>query len=559
MGASIKLRSPEDVTKALLAENSADGTIQGLFNSGGDLNPEQQLALLKDIRAYSVMLAPAMGLDQFPEDAPVRGGQFLGGGNVLQTFAPGNVRMVPHSSGALSGTYDTAYVGDTITRGAARVGATEYMVQEASQDRFPTATPTGNYGNSVVKFGRRSYEMKKLRSSSARSTEFLTQSILGNRLNTELSNWLAPRLAHDFEDLAINGDTNTPLAEFNPMRHPRANLLDVNDGWVKLSLAEAPTEDANGANVDFDHFMRAIRRLPPSVAQTNFRWWMNPRVLLDWRLNLHTAGLTSDAMRDRAMLGDIPSPLGLPITQVPLMPIDLAIANAAAVPPRWISGKAGPYVFHPPSGSPTDTSVSFTIRVDGVGADLTVTLDTYNATTVQNRLYTIERLVKAINDAAVANVNYGAAYAALASVGQHGHLVLTGIVTGGASDIKVMDAEADNDLVADVLGFEPPPGGVLGDGAGNTQLATGAAAAAGSIYNGSLIWLAQPQNFVWHVSTAAEGTGANGLRAYMKFEQETDEWLFDIYSYQDFTIERPDRMVVIKDIAAIQVGEANPY
>ena len=132
-----KFESPEEVLKVLQA---GDQSSSGDFLAGGALNAEQQREFLKYIRAYGVMIAPHyQDLSQFPVNSPIgraAAARFQGGGTnpMGPGLVPGGARMLTHSSGAISGTYDNMFITDTITRGAfGTPGAAEAFVQEGQQ------------------------------------------------------------------------------------------------------------------------------------------------------------------------------------------------------------------------------------------------------------------------------------------------------------------------------------------------------------------------------------------------------------------------------------------
>ena len=522
-----KFENPEEVLKVLQAGGSG-----GDFLAGGAMDGEQQKEFLKYVRAYGVMLAPHyQDLSQFPSDSPIgraQAARFQGGGTVTAGpgLVPGGARMQMHSSGAISGTYDSMHVGSTITRGAFLNGA-DSKVQEGEQDN------DGNYSEDPVKFGRRKFECVKLRSSYAATTEFFVQSIIGGRLNQELSAALAPRIVHDYEDLAINGDTGLSAGGSK-----RDRLLRSNDGWVKQSLEQGNVVSAEGKFLEWENFMEAIKSVPDEYTMTDYRFWMNPHAWSDW-LSFLAARTNANVVADNALGGMGFAPMGVPVCLVPLMPRnrDIIVKAAAAQPAIVRSTAEGPYIFK-------SDAKTIRLAVDqggDAGKLVAITFSDITATNVEDRMLSAHRVCKTINDALVADGDHGAAFANVARPTQHGGIELRSPTTGADSQVLIA-AGAANDALA-----------ILGLAASTTN---GVASAANTTSkDGSLIWLSPADNFVWHVTTAEPGASSNGIRMFSKFEQSEDRIITDIYSYQDATLASPESMVVIKDVRIARPGQ----
>ncbi len=528
--------NPEEVLKVLQAGGS-----DGDFLAGGAMDGEQQKDFLKYVRAYGVMLAPHyQDLSQFPGDSPIgraAAARFQGGGTMSMGpgLVPGGARMVTHSSGATSGTYDSMFASDTITRGAYLDNADKKVQEGAVDSGAPGGI--GNYMEDPVKFGRRKFECVKLRSSYAATTEFFVQSIVNGRLNQDLSTALAPRIVHDYEDLAINGDSASAAVKAGASARDR--LLRANDGWVKQSLDQSNTCSAGGAFINWDHFLQAVKTVPDEVVLSDYRFWMNPHAWSDWLSFLAARAQSSEATS--ALGGNGLAPLGIPVALIPLLPRNMTITQTAtAASTAVVRGSAvGPILF-------ADDAKKIEISVDKQGGDVAgmkveVEFTSVADANVENRLLTMSRIAATINAALVADANHGIAFANVASVTQHGALELRSPSDGVDSDIDLTQVGASDALPS------------LGLAAGNTS---GVNAAAGlPSKDGSLIWLSPADNFCWHVTTAEPGSSSNGIRMFSKFEQSEDRIITDIYSYQDATLTAPHRMVTIKDIRIARPGQ----
>lgn len=543
-----KFESPEEVLKVLQTGAGGD------FLAGGALDAEQQREFLKYIRAYGVMIAPHyQDLSQFPGNSPIgraASARFQGGGTnpMGPGLVPGGARMITHNSGAISGTYDSMFVTDTITRGAFNDGAAEQFVQEGQQDASGTANLVGNYGENPVKFGRRQFNCVKLRSSYAATTEFFVQSIVNGRLNADLSAALAPRIVHDFEDLAINGDTTLAGAS------KRQRLLRSNDGWVRQSLAESQVVDGGGGYITWDHFMYMVKSLPEEYVMSDYKFWMHPHLWSDWLSFLAARAQSSEATS--ALGGNGLAPLGIPVCLVPLMPrnrqIDAALAGGA---PAVVRGnEPGPFIFR---GGVADavSGTQMGINVNGIG-NLNIAFPDGLAagTAAQDRLIPAARAASIINAALVADGQYGSNFGSVARVGEGGCLELRApnlnaagaAVASENTSIAVIRFGA-NDQANEHFGIPhaTAAAGVAQNGAGAGDVSR----------DGSLVWLSPAENFCWHVTTAEPGSSSNGIRMFTKFEQEVDRVITDVYSYQDATLTSPHAMVTLDQIRVARPGE----
>ena len=557
-----EFENPEEVLKVL--------TAGGDFLSGGAINEEEQKEFLTYVRAYGVMLAPLyQDLSQFPTNSPIgraAASRFIGGGapTAGPGLVPGGAKMMAHSSGAISGHYDQMFVGGTITRGASTSG-NDSFVQEGAvdaysgvnglSDDFGGDSRQANYNDvsEPAKFGRRQFQCVKLRTSYAASTEFFVRNIMSGRLNAELSAAMAPRMIHDFEDLAINGDPSRGIAS------KRDRLLVSNTGWLPISRAQAPTVDADGEYLHWEHFVHAIKTVPDEFPMTDYKWWMNPHLWTDWVTAL--ARYQSDGGGESfssALQGNALAPLGIPACLVPLLPRNDAISvrqdNAAAFEGGHsvlAFPEPGPYFFRQGANV-----LVIQIADSAAGANnrnITVTFPDVTDANPENRLMTAADIARRINDARLA-AGGESGLAQLARVGQHGFVELVAVAQNGVpledgATVGVR-SQGNGSTANATLGFATA--------AGTTGPASGAAPAAQSAVvrpEGTAMWLSPAENFIWHVTTADPGASSVGIRMFTKFEQDMDRIVTDIYSYQDATIAMPHMMVLVDKIRCARPGD----
>ena len=270
--------NPEEEAKKIFQAGGGNSD----FLSGGGLNEDQQEEVWLFIRNYCVMLAPLYSsMNAFPSDSPIgrsfaqrdlyRNGSSIGMG---PTLVPGGCELMVHRNGKISGTYDQAYIGESITRRASE------GTQRVDQ-----------YNRNPMKYGRRRYETVKMQSGWGWTTEFISQNIQRGQLNAKLGSGLSRRMAQDYEDLFVNGDADAaPALDANGRETPRSELLRINDGLIKLSQAQCPKFSVDGEFVEWAHFLQATKMVADEYGATGYKWWCNNHLWTDWLENLSNRG-----------------------------------------------------------------------------------------------------------------------------------------------------------------------------------------------------------------------------------------------------------------------------
>lgn len=511
MGEPIYIANPEAVAKTF----QADGQNSDLL-SGGGLLEEQQRGLVTHIRNYCVMLADNLGADYtFPGNSPLGRAQltsrYTNGspfGATPLALRPGGVEFVQHSGGQISGIDDQLFAFGTVL-----TAATE------------GAQPANAYDTNFAKFARRRWELQKLRASYAFTTEFITRNIAGQTLNGELERTITPIIGQNLEDLALNGDE-----DLAPDGSQRTAMLRVNNGWRKILREQSQNLSGGGEYIEPELFVQAVKSTPAEYGMLERKWFMNDRLWLDW---IQKMGARSPNAMEASMslIGYAPAPMGFQACLVPTMPFNLPLAKiGAALPARILSTR-------PIGGSFPADAYQISIDVDAQGAEIIV-FPTVNDSNPENRYLRPHQIANTINQ------QYGAAhgenYANIARVSQHGFLELVGHADNGSI---VLAAPANSALA--ILG--------LSSGAVNGQAAN--ANNTNIVYEGAEVIFAPAQIFRFHYGTAAPGSaGPAGIRQFMKFSQEKDAYLYDMYLWTDATISEPEAAIYMSDIRLARPG-----
>lgn len=355
---------------------------------------------------------------------------------------------------------------------------------------------------------------KKMRSSWQMSNDTKWSTLEQDRLMAHIMDMMVRRFALDLEIAAVQGDENAGTGS------PLAKVRSINDGWGKLT-DNAHIVSAGGYEPSYDLFHQAWHKIPDHrQGDPDLKWIWNPAVKMKLAQYLMTR---RDAIGTAAAQGIVEGPLGIPYLEVSSVPKDQTItAMAVATPAEARSTRIGPFLV-------TASVKNLKLRLDAVAADVTVDLSTLLENGVSQGPVHARQVAKAINDALVADVNYGVAYKNVAKDDGTGRVLITGLVSGATGLIEFSHTAAPANDATALIGFST----------GNTAY-VGKAAASGTRKTGTFIWLANPANFLYGV--------LEGTRIHSRFMEESDVNRFVMYNWADFQVEELDYVVKIKDV-----------
>lgn len=497
-------------------QDMAKALSTGTMASGGRLNREQQRRFVRHMLNYSQMLAPGSGV----RTRPVAQAQ----GQIEQLFMHGPVTL-PASS---------VFSTDGFGAGSGENG----------EGGLSNATVlTSLYDVTHDKFGLRLYNCVKMASRKAWSTEFLRENVEGRTIEGSLRADFLPRIATDFEDLAINGDAGLLHTSFIDSKSPRGALLKANNGWDVLSDTGVPV-DAAGEFLSASFWEAALKKMPRWMLRErrNLRWVCNDDVLQDWTTLLSQR---QDGLGAGAIQGQVVNPMGIPFLISSLWRSDKAITVTEAKAGRIDGQRPGPFVFV------KDASDLIILNIDGKGA-LTIDISAGGGGVPANTgsfLLTTTEVCAVLNAALVADANHGAAYGAVARPNAvNDHIILQSPSAGAGKDVAVtVPATPCLDLLG--LGADNDDG--LFDGA---LTGSGAALGANTFQEGTSIILTDPANFAWVVITADQGADQMGVRSYSAFNKDRDRTEMIVYAYTDAILENPQALVKVKNLRIRPVG-----
>lgn len=347
---------------------------------------------------------------------------------------------------------------------------------------------TGNL--SKAKFNKLMLSTKKTRSAWNITTETLQLNIEQAELEGRIFEAMSQRISTDMEMLGIQGDNTITGVD------PVSRLLKTLDGWDKMSEA-AHIVDAGGVELERGIWAAARDSLPKQYRQDpGLRWIVSDSLMIDWR-DMLAERMTPGG--DAAVGGSAVAPLGIPVIEVPMMPDDKPVVIAGVSSAEVVGTQMGP--FNVVAG----VNDTVKIAVDG-GAPAVITLVAGT--------FELVRICAMIN--AVLNAN-------IASDNNFGSIRLKSPTTGSASSIDVQ-AVANN--AYDTLGLD--------------VYTTSGANTGGTVRQGTFIWLANPQNFVFGM--------LNGTRVYSEYNKNFDRIETIVYNHIGTNIENLDAMVKVKNV-----------
>ena len=376
----------------------------------------------------------------------------------------------------LNGSIDRLHIGEPITSDAQENTASVRGDVSPKLDRIPITAT-------------------KLRSDWSITRETLMQNIEKQGFENTIMETMSERMRTDFEMLAIQGDPAT----FAAVNTPVGYLLRNNQGW-DVQTDDVHMVDAAGAEIAREMFSASYRAMPAALqAQPGLRWFINPNTLIDY-VDLYGARATGGG-DDANASGTIDSLLGMPITTVPLIPSNKVLSVTAATSAAVLGNELDPFIIT----AGVDDAMLLDIDNAG-GVPITLTAGLRNAAQVAAE----------INTAIGATVAYDNGY---------GALLLQSTTTGVASEIDIQNVAAN---AYTILGLTVAV--TIGSAAG----------AAGNVPEGTFVWLANPENFVWVMVLKTA--------IFSEFEKDFDRMEFTTYSYHDFVIENEDAIVKLENV-----------
>jgi len=383
----------------------------------------------------------------------------------------------------------------------------EPITTQATENVWPGTT------NRPV-FDRVQLNTSKLQSAWNITTETFWSNIEQDNIDESVMQMMSKRAVTDLEWLAIQGDstlgTGTPLNR----------LLRTFDGW-DIQTNSSNIVECNGASIRKEVWAELYRSMPESYLQDpDLNWFASRTIMVDW---LDTLADRMTASGEDALRGLGIAPFGIPVMSgppgemasaggprlgVPLIPSNQPLTVTEATPGATVGTRFGPFEIT------TGTNDAITLNIDAAGNIAFV---------LTAGVYMTTDLVAAINTALLAGGS-----AACAKTDGFNRLVIESTTTGAASSVAVVavanSAYATIGLTAGVY--------------------TGAAAGGGGQVNeGSFIWLANPQNFIWGILAANDPNGKNGTRIFVQFNQKFDRIEVDMYNAVCASIENTAAIV----------------
>lgn len=482
-------------------EMMAKALLMSDLDSGGGLPREVQDTLLKMTLTYANMLSGDSGIRR---------------------------RSVRQRSGQL----DKMWLHQHITEQASAVFSDGGVAQgEGGGSGDTSATIAQLYDTSFEKFGVLKWDTEKMVSRTGWSTEFLRENIERGTLESELRRRLLARVATDFEDLAINGDTSIATTD------PRSKLLKANDGWDKLT-EQANIVDAKAAFVTRSLFSDMIKKMPRWMRRErqNLRWFFNDDIEQDW---LDFLGGRMDGVGSDAVRGNLINPLGIPFFRTPLIPSDKKLVTGEATPGRLLGTLSGPFRFVKDSSDEVKFTVDNADNANLINVDFSAGGGGVPAQT-GTYVLTANEVCAIINAKVIGAANQPASGLCAVPDPVHDRIILLSPTTGASSSVEVQDGAANNAIA--VLGFT------------NDQRDAGQDAAAGTDHSeGTFIWLTDPANFSWIAITSDPNTSADGLRVYSEFNKDRDRIELIMYANTDCLLENSQGVVKANNVRTKQL------
>lgn len=365
------------------------------------------------------------------------------------------------------------------------------------------------------KFDKVTLSTTKMRSKMQISYEVLKDAIEKNRFEQTMMEVVTKKVGSDLEKLAIRGDTtiNATLTDAN------SKLLRALNGLQKQTDS-AHIVDATNTAVDHALLAQMLDALPDEYhSDPDIRFMMSRKTEMDYRLSLQTnrkTPLGDIAISDRGQI----NAYGVPIISVPLIPNNLDVDISAATAATGVGLTQDPFTV---VASGSDQNNDFRLTVTTLGA--TATFSTTLATGVQR----VGAIADSINTAfRAAHANWALEYIAFDN--GEGRLYLKSPDKNGSASITVVVDNAVRTAAAKLLGFYNEA-----TNAARGPFTGAAANAAGTIPDGTFIWLGNPANFVFGI--------LDQTRVFTEYNKDFDRLEVVVYNSVDFKVQNLDAVV----------------
>jgi len=431
-----------------------------------------------------------MSINEELIEKTLESGDFFAGGEINPTQQAEFVRLVKDFSVMLSMVrfvdmptkrylIDKIHLGEPITRGIAENtnAMTNLISPKMNQIELTTS---------------------KIKTAYAITTEALQVALNQEDLEDTVLEMVTKRYSTDVEILAISGDDTVTGTT------PYDELIKVLDGWDKIT-DDAQVVDAAGATISKAVFTEALRTMPQQYLQDpDLRFLMSRMTNIDW---MDEIADRETSLGDAAYRGDAAGMMGVPASIVPLIPSNKPVAVAAATPAIVVGAQYGPFEIV------TGSNDLINLDIDNAGAhEVTLTQGVWEAIRI------------------AAQLNADATFAAngLVASDNDGRLQLASSTTGATSEIDIQATSTPGQSAYAALGL-------------TIAATTGAAAGSGSLNEGTLIWLANPMNFIFGM--------LDSTRVFSEFNKDYDRVEVVMYNEVAVQVENLESIVKVTNIA----------
>jgi len=431
------------------------------------------------------------GVNEALIEKTLESGDFFAGGQINPTQQAEFVRLVKDFSVMLQMVrfvdmptkrylIDKIHLGEPITRGIAE--NTNAMTNLVSP-----------------KMNQITLTTSKIKTAYAITTEALQVALTQEDLEDTVLEMVTKRYSTDVEILAISGDDTVTGTT------PYDELVKVFDGWDKIT-DDAQIVDAAGATISKAIFTSMLRTMPQQYLQDpDLRWLLSRITNIDW---MDEIADRETALGDAAHRGDAPGTMGVPASIIPLIPTEKTVAVAGATPGTVTGGQYGPFEVV------TGSNDQINLNIDAAGAHEIV---------LPNGVWEAIRIAAFLN----ADVTYAAN--GLVAVDDDGRVKLSSSTTGALSTVAVLATSTPAQNVAPTLGI-------------GLATYTGAAIGSGTEDAGTILWLANPMNFIFGM--------LDSTRVFSEFNKDYDR--VEVVMYNEVAVQVENLESIVKAINIVR-------